>query len=316
MKAVVTGGAGFIGSNLVDKLLEQGHDVTVIDNFSSGKEENLAQHKNNPRLTVHRKDINENIVDEFKDVEVVFHLAAIPLVQFSIQHPKETHHNNVTGTLNVLENARAAGVKRLVFVSSASIYGDQEKLPFTEEMLPKPMSPYASHKISGEYYCKLFYQLYGFETVCLRYFNVFGPRHDPNSNYACLIPRSIVRVLNGQSITIYGDGEQTRDFIYVGDIVDATIAAGFTPSKNCLGQSINIASGRETSVNEIAKNILALQTGKIEYLPAVKEPRRNVADVTKAHQLLGWTPRISLKEGIMLTFNSFKTSVLKPETRS
>ena len=305
MKAAVTGGAGFIGSNLVDKLLEQGHDVIVIDNFSSGKDNNLVQHKNNPHLTVHRKNINDDLASEFKGVEVVFHLAAIPLVQYSIQHPKETHHNNVTGTLNVLENARSAGVKRLIFVSSASIYGDQEKLPFTEDMLPKPMSPYAAHKITGEYYCKLFYQLYGLETVCLRFFNVYGPRHDPSSSYACLIPRSIARVLRGESITIFGDGEQTRDFVYVGDIADATIAAAFSTSSSCLGESINIASGKETSVNEIAKTILSLHSGKIDYMPPVKEPRRNVADNTKAQKLLGWTPKITLKQGLTLTFDFF-----------
>ena len=303
----MTGGAGFIGSHIVDKLLSLGRDVVVIDNFSSGKKENLAQHLGNPKLEICNMSICENLHDVFKNVQVVLHLAALPLVQYSIAHPKEAHDVNNTGTLNVLINARDAGVKRVVFVSSASIYGDQEKLPFTEDMLPKPMSPYAAHKIMGEYYCKLFYQLYGLETVCLRYFNVYGPRHDPSSSYACLIPRSIDRVLKGQPIAVFGDGNQTRDFVYVGDIADATLAAAFSTSTSCLGESINISSARQTSVNEIAKNILSLHPGKIDYLPAVKEPRHNVADNTKAKNLLGWTPRVQLKEGLALTFAFFRS---------
>ena len=307
MKVAVTGGAGFIGSHLVDGLLENGHDVCVIDNFSSGKDANLVHHADNSHLTIYRNDINEDLGVILKGVDVVFHLAALPLVQYSIEHPKEAHEANVNGMLNVLLESKKAGVRRLVFVSSASVYGDQEKIPFTEDMVLKPMSPYAAHKITGEYYCKLFYELYGFETVCLRYFNVFGPRHDPTSSYACLIPRAIARVLRGEPIIVYGDGQQTRDFIYIADVVEATLAAGFTDSKACFGQVINIASGERISVNEVVKCILDFHQGRIERHPPKKEPRDNVADISKAKSLLGWTPRTTLKEGLRITFDYFQT---------
>lgn len=305
MKTVVTGGAGFIGSNLVDMLLADGHSVVVIDNFSSGKEQNLFQNKGNKNLTIVRKDINEDITTDIPGADVIFHLAAIPLVQFSIDHPKKSHYANVDGTLNVLMCAQKAGVKKIVFASSASVYGDQEKLPFTEDMMPNPMSPYAAHKTMGEYYCKLFYQLYGLETVCLRFFNVYGPRQNPESNYANLIPRSIMRTLKGDPIIIYGDGKQTRDFIYVGDVVDATIKAGMTTNKKCFGNLMNIATGKETSVLEIAEEIMKHKKNTISFQPARQEPRRNVAAVKKAFELLDWSPKTSLKEGIALTFYHF-----------
>ncbi len=308
MKTVVTGGAGFIGSNLVDRLLADGHSVVVIDNFFTGKEHNLAHHSSNKQLTIVRKDINDDITNDLSGAAVVFHLAAIPLVQYSIDYPKESHHANIDGTLNVLLCARKAGVKRLIFASSASVYGDQDRLPFTEDMTPNPMSPYAAHKISGEYYCKLFHQLYGFETVCLRFFNVYGPRQNPESNYANLIPRSIVRTLKEEPIIVYGDGKQTRDFIYVGDVVDAAVKAGFTTSEKCFGTVMNIATGKETSVLDIANEIMTHKKNTISFQPARQEPRRNVASVTKAHELLGWTPKTSLKDGITKAVEFFSNA--------
>jgi UDP-glucose 4-epimerase len=308
MKAVVTGGAGFIGSNLVDRLLADGHSVIVIDNFSSGKEHNLAHHKDNKNLTIVRKDINEDITTEISGANVIFHLAAIPLVQYSIEYPKESHHANINGTLNVLMCAQKAGVKRLVFASSASVYGDQEKLPFVEEMTPNPMSPYASHKTMGEYYFKLFHQLYGLETVCLRFFNVYGPRQNPESNYANLIPRSIVKTLKGEPIIVFGDGKQTRDFIYVGDVVDAMVKTGLTTNKMVFGNVMNIATGKETSVLDIANEIMSHKKNTISFQPARQEPRRNVAAVNKARELLGWEPKTSLKEGITKSVAYFNTA--------
>jgi nucleoside-diphosphate-sugar epimerase len=308
MRAVVTGGAGFIGSNLVDRLLADGYSVVVIDNFSSGKAHNLAHNSGNSKLTIARRDINEDVTSDLSGADVIFHLAAIPLVQYSIEHPKEAHHANVNGMLNILMCAHKAGVKRIVFASSASVYGDQEKLPFVEDMTPNPMSPYAAHKTMGEYYCKLLKQMHGMETICLRFFNVYGPRHDPSSNYACLIPRSIVRTLKGEPIIVYGDGKQTRDFVYVGDVVDAAIKAALTQNKECFGNVMNIATGRETSVLEIANEIMSHKKSIIDFQPARQEPRRNVASVEKAQKILEWTPKTSLKEGIEKTFSYFNNA--------
>lgn len=310
IKCLVTGGAGFIGSHLVDRLLELGHEVIVIDDFSSGKKENLEQHKDNLNLKIFTKNIcDKDIEDLFKNVSVVFHVAAIPRVQFSIEFPKKTNEVNISGTLNILEAARKAGVKRFVYSASSSAYGDQEKLPLIEKMNPNPMSPYALQKLGGEYYCKLYNLLFGMETICLRYFNIYGPRQDPLGGYACLIPKSINLVLSGQSPEIYGDGEQTRDFTYVKDIVEVNILAATTNNEKAFGQVFNVGNNNNLSVNYIVKTIIRIVGNidiKPEYKPPVIEPKDTLADTTKIKKILKWQPKFNFENGIEETIEWFK----------
>lgn len=306
-KSIVTGGAGFIGSHLVDKLLELGEQVTVIDDFSLGKEENLSQHKQNSKLKIVRKNICDEDLHEFlSGADVVYHVAALPRVQYSIQHPKETNKVNINGTLNVLESCRRAGVRRVVYSASSSAYGNQESFPLTEELAPNPMSPYALQKLVGEYYCKLYYLVHGIETISLRYFNVFGPRQDPTGGYACLIPRSIGLSLDGKSPLIFGDGKQTRDFTYVKDVVRANILAGKTKNKESFGEVFNIGNGRNLSVNTVMSLILAGKDIKPSYHPPVIEPRDTLADTKKAREILGWEPQHSFEQAITETLAWFE----------
>jgi UDP-glucose 4-epimerase len=291
MKILVTGGAGFIGSNLVDKLINEGHKVFVIDNLSTGKKENL-----NKKAIFYKADICDlnKILPLFKRIDYVFHLAANPRVVFSVENPIESHKVNVNGTLNVLYASYKNKVKRLIFASSAAVYGDIKKLPLKENMTPKPISPYGLHKLIGEYYCKLFSDLYNLETVCLRYFNVYGPRMDPNGPYALVIGKFLKLRKENKPLTIYGDGKQTRDFVYVDDVVKANILA-MKSKKVGSGEVINICSGKNYSINYIAKLI----GGKKIYLPARKgEIKHVLGDNSLAKKLLGWKPEISLEEGI------------------
>jgi len=229
-KYLVTGGAGFIGSHLVDRLLKDGHEAVVIDDFSLGKKENLSAR---PRLKIYKKSICEKLDLIFKQhrFDAVFHLAALPRVQFSIAHPRQSHEANVNGTLNLLIAARDRGVKRFIYSSSSSVYGNQTILPLVETMTPNPMSPYAFQKLAGEHYCRLFAELYGLETVSLRYFNVYGPRQNPDGAYAGQIPKFFSKLLAGETPVINGDGKQTRDNTYVDDVVEANLASlrGLTP---------------------------------------------------------------------------------------
>jgi UDP-glucose 4-epimerase len=289
-KVIVTGGAGFIGSNLVDAFVEKGWDVHVIDNLSAGKKEYV-----NPQATLHVVDIRnrEEIEPLFKDVEYVFHLAALPSVQGSIDHPEESHDINVTGTLNVLIAAQKNNVKKVVFTSSAAVYGDQDIMPLREDMTAMPKSPYGVHKFIGEMYCKTWSTVYGLPTVCLRYFNVYGPRFNPDGAYALVIGKFMKLRAEGKPITITGDGTQTRDFVHVADIAAANSAAAESTSvKN--GESINIGEGKNYSINKVAELI----GGPIEYIPARLEAKDALADITKAEQLLGWKSTISLEKGI------------------
>lgn len=307
IKGLVTGGAGFIGSHLVDRLLELDYEVIVIDNFSSGKKENLEHQKNNPNLKIFTKDIcDEDIVDLFKGVSLVFHLAGIPRVQFSIEFPEKTNKTNIEGTLNVLEAARKSGVKRFIYSASSSAYGNQEKMPLVETMLPDPLSPYAIQKLTGEYYCKVYSLLFNMETVILRYFNVYGPRQDPSGGYAGLIPRSINLILQGKVPEIYGDGEQTRDFVYVKDVVEANILAAKTQNKKSFGQIFNIGGGNKLSVNKVVKDIIGKRNITPEHKPPVIEPRDNLADISKAKEILNWNPKFTFEKGIKETINWFE----------
>ena len=306
MKVIVTGGAGFIGSHLVDRLLEDGNEVIVIDDFSGGKEENLAQHKDNDKLKVYKKSIcDKDILELFNGVDIVYHVAAIPRVQYSIKYPEETNKANIDGTLNVLECCRKAKVKRVVYSASSSAYGDQDKLPLVETMSPNPMSPYALQKLVGEYYCYLYNLLHGIETVSLRYFNVFGPRQDPSGGYACLIPKSIMLVKKAESPTIYGDGEQTRDFTYVKDVVEANIFAGKTTNKEAFGKVFNIGNAHSKSVNQVVAIITQGTEIKPVHGPPVIEPHDTLADISKAKNILGWVPKHIFEDVLKETADFF-----------
>jgi len=304
MKCLVTGGAGFIGSHLVDRLLENGHEVIVIDDFSGGREENLEQQKDNPKLKIIRKSICDDLTEEFKDIEIVFHLAALPRVQYSIENPFKTNNVNINGTLNLLEHSRKAGVKRFVYSASSSSYGNQDSLPLVETMTPNPMSPYALQKLVGEYYCTLYYLIHGIKTVSLRYFNVYGPRMDPNGAYALLIGKVIDQLKKGEIPTIFGDGEQTRDFTYVKDIVQANILGSETNNEKAFGNVFNIGAGNNLSVNFVVKTIIGDKDIKPKYDKPRIEPKDTLANNQKAKEILGWQPNYTFEQGIKETIDS------------
>lgn len=287
---LVTGGAGFIGSHLVEALLNDGHRVRVLDNCSTGNREYLPL-----RAELIVADITDYdaIRSAFHGVDGVFHIAGLPNVQRSIDQPKATHDVNLTGTLHVLEAARAAGVRRVIFASSAAVYGDQDVLPYHEEMIPQPKSPYALQKLASEEYCKTFARMGAIETVCLRFSNVYGPRASEAGAYANVIPVFLRQAAVGQPLTITGDGEQTRDYVHVVDVVQATIAA-MTRETVGRGEIINVSSNIERSVNDIARLI----GGPVQSIAFRVEPRRMRLDNRRASELLGWEPRASLTKGI------------------
>tara|TARA_R100000008_G_scaffold24041_1_gene12950 strand:+ start:4849 stop:5751 length:903 start_codon:yes stop_codon:yes gene_type:complete len=283
MKCLVTGGSGFIGSNLVDRLVDDGHEVLIIDDHSTGKSENI-----NEKAKWYNHDIScMTDFSMFEGVDVVFHLAALARVQPSIEEPIEYHNVNVNGTLNMLKASVDYGVKRFVFSSSSSVYGDVEEisLPTNEFAKLNPMSPYALHKLIGEQYCKLFSDLYGLETVSLRYFNVYGERQPIEGAYTLVMGVFAQQMLNGEPMTIRGDGEQRRDFTYVGDVVEANIQVGFDkhPLK---GATLNVGNGSNYSVNEIAK----LMGGKTVNVEPVVEPKETLADSTQLQESFDWQP--------------------------
>ena len=308
MKALVTGGAGFIGSHIVDKLLDLGHEVVVVDDLSLGKKKNLFHHNKNSRFTFYKKSICTDLsaIFEKEKFDTIFHLAALPRVQYSIDYPMESHEANINGTLNLLNLSKRYKIKRFVFSSSSSIYGDQEKTPLTEDLKPNPMSPYALHKLTGEYYCKLFYKLYGLQTISLRYFNVFGPRQDPDNPYSNLIPKFIKFAIARMTPKINGDGKQKRDFTFVADVVNANIKAATTTNERCLGEMFNVGSGDNISVNDITKKMFDLAASKIKpsHGPALIEPRSTLAGLAKAKNLLGWSPKVDLQTGLKEIYNS------------
>tara|TARA_X000001388_G_C2229327_1_gene122476 strand:- start:841 stop:1767 length:927 start_codon:yes stop_codon:yes gene_type:complete len=299
MKCVVTGGAGFIGSNLVDKLIEDNHEVIIFDDLSTGQMENI-----NPKATFHKVDISESYLVRtgwYKTVmwgaDVVFHTAAKARVQPSIEDPISFNNVNITGTLNMLKASVEAKVERFVYSSSSSVYGNVEKLPTPENYELNPMSPYALQKLMGEQYCKLFSDLYDLETVCLRYFNVYGDRMNLNGAYKLVIPIFTEQKLNGEPMTIRGDGEQRRDFTYVGDVVEANIKAGFNaklPIFPCKGDVFNIGNGDNRSVNQIADMIGG---DRINIEPVI-EPKETLADNSKARNIIDWTPTMKIENWI------------------
>ena len=310
MEYLVTGGTGFIGSHVVEKLLKEGNKVIIIDDSSLGKKENIAHIQENENLITYQRSICDDLDDIFKNnkINAVFHLAALPRVQFSIQAPEETHEANVNGTFNLLNTCRKFNVKRFVFSSSSSIYGDQEKLPIKEDALPAPISPYALHKLIGEQYCKVFTMLYGMETISLRYFNVYGPRQSPEGGYACLIPKFIKLIDEGTAPTINGDGTNTRDFTFCTDVANANFLAATTTNKECFGQAFNIGAGKNISVNKVTQYIIKLANKNITTIhgPSVIEPKNTLADIQKAKTMLGWTPKIAFEQGLKQTYEYFK----------
>ncbi|MBI2483696.1 NAD-dependent epimerase/dehydratase family protein [Candidatus Uhrbacteria bacterium] len=309
MKCLVTGGAGFIGSHLTEELIRLGHSVVVVDNFSLGSADNLAAVASSLRLKVYQADINSDLTDIFsrEGFAAVFHLAAIPRARYSVMQPRETNQSNVSGMFNVLESARMFGVKRFVFSSSASVYGETELMPLVEKTIPCPVSPYALEKSIGEQYCRLYAQLYGMETISLRYFNVYGQRQNPAGDYSCLIPKFMKLLTQGCQPEIYGDGEQTRDFVHVSDVVRANIIAGFKASRECFGDMFNIGTGTQYSVRDvygIIREITKRYDIEARHCPPYIEPRASCADTAKSHLVLGWLPCVEFKEGLAQTYST------------
>ena len=307
-KYVVTGGAGFIGSAIVRGLLAQGAGkVTVIDNFLTGKEANLEEVRS--CVDLHRADIRnyDEIAPILRGADVVFHEAAIPSVPRSIQDPVPSHEINIDGTFQVYRAAAAGGVRRVVYAASSSAYGDTEVLPKVETMLPQPKSPYALQKLMGEYYASVFYSCFGLETVALRYFNVYGPRQDPSSPYSGVLSLFMKAVLNRQSPTIYGDGEQSRDFTYVDDVVTLNLKAA--TAKGVAGRMYNGGNGGRITINDAWKLLQQIEGVKIAPVYAPPRPgdvRDSQADVTAAVRDLGHAPRYSFEDGMRLTLEWYR----------
>ncbi|HEX8162132.1 MAG TPA: SDR family oxidoreductase [Pyrinomonadaceae bacterium] len=308
--ALVTGGAGFIGSHIAAALASRGARVRVIDDLSTGHVENLEEIGGDVDLVRGSLNDPDALRRALEGVELVFHEAAIPSVPRSVENPRETHEACVEGTFSLLLAARDAGVRRLVYAASSSAYGDQRALPKVETMSPDPLSPYAAAKLVGEYYCQVFTRAYGLETVALRYFNIFGPRQDPSSQYSGVISRFIAALVGGTTPVIYGDGEQTRDFTYVANAVEANLLA--SESARAVGHVINVANGRQTSLNELL-TILKGITGRGESETDYRETRagdvrHSLADITRARDLLGYEPRVGMEEGLQQTIDWWKQS--------
>ncbi len=302
---LVTGGAGFIGSHLVKKLLKKGK-VRVIDDFSTGKKENIKGQD----IELIETDIrnSEKVKKTCKGIDTIFHLAAIPSVTRSLKEPLPTNQVNVEGTLNLLIAAKENNVKRIVYSSSSSVYGENQKLPKEESMPPDPISPYAVSKLAGEYYCRLFFKLYHLEVVILRYFNVFGERQDPEGEYAAAIPKFIISALNKKRSIVYGDGEQRRDWTYVENTVEATILASEAPEK-AIGKTFNVASGKVQTVNEVLLYLNKILCQKIEPIytkPRAGDIKDSWADISRANNLLGYSPGIDFENGLRKTVDWFR----------
>lgn len=304
---LVTGGAGFIGSHLAEELVRRGEKVRVLDSFITGKRENVAPFRNFIELI--EGDIRdlETCQRALRGVDYVLHQAALISVPRSISDPLLNHDVNINGTVNVLLASYEAKVKRFVFASSAAVYGDSQAFPLKEGHEGALLSPYALSKIAGEKYCQLFYQLYGLETVCLRYFNVFGPRQDPFSAYASVIPLFISKILSEERPQIYGDGEQSRDFVFVADAVEANLR-GVEAPEEALGEVFNIASGERTTINTLVREISELTSAPV--MPLYTDPRpgdilHSFADIGKARSLLGFQPQVGLKQGLRKTMQCF-----------
>jgi nucleoside-diphosphate-sugar epimerase len=308
--ALVTGGAGFIGSHIASTLASSGARVRVIDDLSTGHRENLEEIKGDFDF-IQASVADENaLVRTLEDVELVFHEAAIPSVPRSVENPRDTHVACVDATFSLLLAARERKVRRIIYAASSSAYGDQPTLPKKEEMSPDPLSPYAVAKLVGEYYCQVFTRVYGLETLSLRYFNVFGPRQDPGSPYSGVISRFIDSLIRGERPVIFGDGEQSRDFTYIENVVQANLRAAET--QKGIGQVINIGNGQRTTLNQLLNELKTL-TGKhdveVDYRPTRSgDVRHSLADTQRARELLDFEPRVALREGLQMTIDWWKQS--------
>jgi nucleoside-diphosphate-sugar epimerase len=307
---LVTGGAGFIGSHIVEELLKRGEEVRIIDNLSTGKIDNIKDFLSEVEfLEADLRDINK-VREAVEGVDHILHQAAIPSVPRSIIDPISSNSTNVDGTLNLLIAAKEAKIKRVVIASSSSVYGDSQILPKSEELTPNPLSPYAVTKLVEELYARVFYQIYRLETVSLRYFNVFGPRQDPTSQYAAVIPRFITKMLKGESPVIFGDGEQSRDFTYVKNVVEANILASIS-DKVGHGEVINIACGESITLNQLVNRIneiLGTNIRPIYTEPRPGDVRHSLASINKAKELLGYTVKVSFLDGLKETINWYKNN--------
>lgn len=307
---LVTGGAGFIGSHIGARLTENGACVRVLDDLSTGHIENIDAIGGDVdfiQAGLNDRDVLRRALD---GVEVVFHQAAIPSVPRSVTDPQTTHEACVNGTFNLLCAARDAGVRRLVYAASSSAYGDQPTPAKSEDLLPQPLSPYAVAKLVGEYYCQVWTRTYNFETIALRYFNVFGPRQDPSSQYSGVISRFISSLLRGEQTVIFGDGEQSRDFTFISNVVDANMLAAESP--DAVGEVMNVANGKQISLNELLE-VLKRLTGRADEKPEYHEARvgdvkHSLADISLARRLLKYEPRIELEEGLRQTIAWFESS--------
>lgn len=308
MNILVTGGGGFIGSNIAEELLKKGSHVKVLDNFSTGKKENLKDFKKHVELI--EGDIrNYNIVEKaVKGIDVILHEAALPSVPRSIADPITTNEVNIGGTLNILNAAKENGIKRVVFASSSSIYGDTPELPKHEGMIPTPLSPYAVSKLTGEKYCSVFSKIYGLETVALRYFNVFGPRQDPSSQYSAVIPKFIKAMLKDEQPTVYGDGEQSRDFTYIANVVDANILAATREYEP--GLAMNCACHDQITLNQLVDELNKLLGKKIipKYIdPQPGDIKHSFADIEKIKAVLNFSPIVDFEEGLKRTIEWYRS---------
>jgi UDP-glucose 4-epimerase len=306
-KIVVTGGAGFIGSNLAQHLSNEKNHVVIIDNLSTGHLENIQDLIAAEKVEFIKGSITElNILqDVFRGCDYVFHEAALPSVPRSIKEPLLTDQVNIHGTLNVLVAAKEMGVKKVIYASSSSVYGDTPTLPKNESMTPNPLSPYAVSKLAGEYYCQVFTRVYGLPTVTLRYFNVYGPHQDPASEYAAVIPRFVTRILNHQNIVLYGDGQQTRDFTFVADVVRANILA----TENKISGVFNMAGGKRITLNDLAQTIMMLCNNTVDIFYQDVRPgdiKHSLADISKANKGFGYLPEYNIVEGLKETIKWFQ----------
>jgi nucleoside-diphosphate-sugar epimerase len=314
MQVLVTGGGGFIGSHLADRLVVLGHEVRILDNFATGRAENLEGPADRAELIEGDVRSYDDVAEAARGCEVVFHQAAIPSVPRSVCDPLLSHDTNATGTLNVLLAALEAGARRVVLASSSSVYGSDPRLPKREDMAPAPISPYGAGKLAAEAYCRSVAAVYPIETVSLRYFNVFGPRQDPDSRYAAAIPNFIAALLAGRAPRVFGDGEQSRDFTFVQNVVDANVCAMLAPSVS--GEVFNIACGERTTVNQLIGELQVTLGTEVEPVRAVARPgdiRHSFADATRAQRELGWSPRVPLSEGLAATVEHFRDTDRLPE---
>jgi nucleoside-diphosphate-sugar epimerase len=306
---LVTGGAGFIGSSLTEALLKRGHRVRVVDNLSTGKRENLIFDKAFPSLEIAEGDIRDFAFcrEAMKGMEYVFHQAALASVPQSVEDPLTANAVNVEGTLNILLSAKDEGVRRFIYASSCAVYGDDPTLPKRENMAAAPLSPYALQKYVGEHYGRLFFQLYGLETVSLRYFNIFGPKQDPNSIYSAVIPRFIDALIQDRSPIVFGDGEQSRDFVYIDNVVQANLLA--MSAKHVHGEVINIGCGKMTSLNQLLDILREIIGTKV--LPIYQEARkgdirRSFSDIQKGKDILNYEPQVKIEVGLKKTVEYFQ----------